>query len=70
MQLEKLNNCLREKIISSMAQQQEPKPSIKNIMLNKKKLVDKTLSIKRRDCSGEHLLHEAFTSMGDEQAAY
>ena len=27
-------------------------------MLNKKKLLDKTLSNKRRDCSGEHLLHE------------
>ena len=27
-------------------------------MLNKKKLLDKTLSNKRRDSSGEHLLHE------------
>ena len=29
-----------------------------NIMLNKNKTKDKTLSNKRRSCSGEHLLHE------------
>ena len=44
------------------------KAPIKNIMLNNKKLLDKTLSNKRRDCSGEHLLHEEAFLNGIEQA--